>query len=142
MHKFITLAFTGFLVLSVTACGGGSGTTPVPGSPIDVSGAITGEKAKKSLYVISAGVVALGGMAVTYANLPRCPTTTNVCSSQPIIDEMAKAYRMTDLAMTNAETFIQANPSGDAGDVLRAANLAMATFQSLALANNLPTLAK
>ena len=136
MRRFLAAAMLA-TALALSACGS-SGTNPAPNGPIDASGVLTGPQARKAVYTISASVVALGDIAVAYKSLPRCPAPAGTfCHDAAIVAEVAKAYGAADDSLKNAEAFLKANPSGDAGDVIRLANVALATVQSLVLKYNL-----
>lgn len=137
MIKIILLALALIAPIGLTACGSGS-APPAANGPIDASGILNGEKARKAVYTISASVVALGNIALEYERLPRCPQAPGtLCSDRAILAEMAKAYGAADDTLKSAEAYLRANPSGDAGDVIRAANVALASFQSIILKYNL-----
>lgn len=137
MIKVLYLALALLVPIGLGACSS-STAPPAANGPIDASGIITGEKARKAVYTISASVVALGNVAVEYSRLPRCPQPAGtICHDAAIVKEIALAYGTADDALKNAETFLREKPSGDAGDAVRLANVALATLQAVILKHNL-----
>jgi len=137
MIKILYLALALVAPIGLVACGS-SGSTPAANGPIDASGIITGEKARKAVGTISASVVALGTVAIEYASLPTCPQAAGVfCKDAGVAREIAVAFGAADDALKNAEAYLKQQPSGDAGDAIRLANVGLATLQSIVLKYNL-----
>jgi len=136
-EKLIYIARAALVVLCVAfifalaACGGG-GTA--------VSGAMTGETARKAVYTASGTAVALGNLATKYGALPPCPGPVP-CKDAAIARKVYESYRDVSTALDGAEKFLAANPQGDATAAVYSVNVAIGTFQKIVEDNNLQYLA-